>query len=814
MFDLPSRTSADARPPESSRVWELAGYAEWCAAHPGVPASQLLCALVAVLLERYAAALHLVAAPGCGAAGAATDLLAGTDPSWPALLDAVTAETAAAGATPPSDVPVVVVADAGTPEPLGDLVWVAGAASIEVRWRSGVIGEQTVTTMVGHLGRLLAELPGHGERPLSQITVLSDEEARLNGGTPRLLPAYPPVTLHQLFALQAWQTPDACALSMGPDALSYRELDEISNVLAHRLVAAGLRPGDVAAVGGERSLGLFTALLAVLKAGGVFLYLDPDLPEPRLRQFVEVGRPRLAVRAPGARIPVPELPVVPVPAGWDRSSIEALTAPDVVVGPEDPAYILFTSGSTGVPKGVLRSHRLHVSRVFLEQGMYGLGPADRHLLKLTISARELFWPLATGGTAVIARPGGERDDDYLRTMLREERISVISVVPSMLRALAADGGITDLPHLRHIFVGGEALPPDLEAAVRAHGYGVHNTYTLTEADYVAHRGGPLTEPAGASTVIGTPLDMRVYLCDDRGRLVPPGLDGEMLVGGPGLATGYLGDPVRTAERFVTNPFGDPQAPVLFRTGDLARHRADGSLEYRGRRDLQVKIRGHRVEPTEVEHRLREHPGVRAVAVAGYPDPQQGAVLVAFLVAGEPEPDDRDLRDFLAERLPSAMVPRHFVRLPRLPQLPSGKVDRASLQPPGRGRPAGLPAPAAPATTTQARLAAIWQRVLHADEVGVDDDFVALGGDSLRLILLRAAIRDEFGGEPGIAELMRSTTVRQQADLLDGGTDETPPEPEPAAGRTGRADRNRQAQAEAARRAGLRAATVRPEGSLR
>ncbi|MBM2620373.1 non-ribosomal peptide synthetase [Actinoplanes sp. LDG1-06] len=807
MFDLPSRTSADARPPEPGHVWTLDGFAEWCAAHPGVPPSQVLCALVAVLLDRYGAAMRLVAAPGCGEAGAAVALLAGSDPAWPALLSAVTGAPDAADTEPPGDRPVVLVTDSDTPTPAGDLVWIAGETTVEVRLRPAVFGEQSVARMVGHLRRLLAELPGHGDRPLSLVTVLTEEETRLNGGTPRLLPVYPPVTLHQLVELQAWKTPDACALASGDEALSYRELNEVSNVLAHQLVAAGLRPSDVVAVGGERSLGLFTALLAVLKAGGVFLHLDPDLPEPRLRQFLEVGRPRLVVRAAGARIPVTDLPEVAVPSGWDPASIEARTAPDVVVGPEDPAYVLFTSGSTGVPKGVLRSHRLHVSRVFLEQGMYHLGPDDRHLLKLPISARELFWPLATGGTAVIARPGGERDDDYLRAVLRDERISVISVVPSMLRALAADGGIDDLPHLRHIFVGGEALPPDLEAAVRAHGYGVHNTYTLTEADYVAHRGGPLAEPAGESTVIGRPIDMRVYLCDERDRLVPPGLDGEMLVGGPGLATGYLGDPARTAERFVPNPFGDPQAPLLFRTGDLARHRADGALEYRGRRDLQVKVRGHRVEPTEVEHRLREHAGVQAVAVAGYPDPQQGAVLVAFLVAGEPEPDNRSLREFLAERLPAAMVPRHFVRLPRLPVLPSGKVDRASLQPPGRERSADLPPPVAPQTPTQARLSALWRRVLHADETGIDDTFVDLGGDSLRVILLRAAIQDEFGDAPGIADLMRRTTIRQQADLLDGVRPDVPP---PTAGR---ADRTRQARAEANRRAGLRAAAT-PEESLR
>lgn len=245
------------------------------------------------------------------------------------------------------------------------------------------------------------------------------------------------------------------------------------------------------AVSGERSLGLFTALLAVLKAGGAILYLDPALPVARLAQFVASGAPVALLRGPGGSPLDPGLPVLDFPAVPDPLEPGPSTAPQTGAGPRTPAYLLFTSGSTGVPKGVVRPHRMHTSRIFLEQGMYRLTAEDRHLLKSPISFREFLWPLATGGTAVVAEPGGERDDQYLVELIRRESISVVSFVPSMLRLLVAHPGFGELNRLRHVFVGGEALPSDLEEQVRSYGLELHNTYTLTEADYVTHRRGPL-----------------------------------------------------------------------------------------------------------------------------------------------------------------------------------------------------------------------------------------------------------------------------------------------------------------------------------
>ncbi|MEY9944748.1 non-ribosomal peptide synthetase [Kitasatospora sp. GAS1066B] len=775
MLELPTRGAA-VRVPVESRAWAPEPYARLRDAHRDVPPCQLAAALLLILAERYGAPYRIGSTDGAEALGgsgsleAARQALAATEGrlSWTALLELLAAPAPAAPAPPSSDAPLLVVGPATAEPPRGDLgLLTAPDASVRIHWNPDAYPAGTVELIARHLERIAAQVAAEPRRLLAELDLLTPEEAALNGADPAVLPEYPATTLHELFAQQAARTPESVALRFRDDELTYRQLDQAANRLAHRLLAAGVTTGQPVAVSGERSLGLFTALLAVLKAGGAILYLDPALPVARLAQFVDSGGPAALLHGPGGAPLELGLPVLEFPAVPDPQESGPGPAPHTGAGPQTPAYLLFTSGSTGVPKGVVRPHRMHTSRIFLEQGMYQLTAADRHLLKSPISFREFLWPLATGGTAIVAEPGGERDDEYLVGLIGRESISVVSFVPSMLRLLVAHPAFGELERLRHVFVGGEALPPDLEAQVRAHGLELHNTYTLTEADYVTHRRGPLDGPSGSHTVIGRPLDMRVYLCDRQGQRVPPGIVGEILVGGPGLATGYAGDPDRTAERFRPNPFGDPQAPVLFHTGDLAVHRPDGQLEYRGRADQQVKVRGHRVEPQEVEHLLREHPAVRDAAVVGYPDPQQGAVLVAFVVALDPAVTDHELRRALAERLPDFMIPRHFAQLPRLPQLLSGKVDRQALRPARRPRPRRATALVAPGTRTERLLTELWQRVLDADEVGIDDEYTALGGDSLRLLVLRAAIRDETGVAVDLAELLRRPTIRGQAALIDG-----------------------------------------------
>lgn len=761
--------------PVDPEVTFLEGWDELCARSPHLSPARILLAAAVVVLDRLEVSGPVLVGGDASAGTRAVEYLrtAGADADWTALLDQVGPGGAGLGVsafgTETDERPVLSVDGAlGT---AADVHVDLTASGIAVRHGDGPDARALAGRLLERLRVLVVRLAAAPDGPLlGRTEILTESDRVVNGGTPARLPDYPAVPLHELFRLQAWRTPEAPALVGDGARLTYRELDHVSTVLAHEVVAGGVRPGDAVGVCTERSFELFVAILAILKAGAAFVHLDPDLPVPRLLQFVEVSSPRLVLSGPGAADLGAAVRTAPLPSLAALRAAAETAPPDVVVGVGDPAYVLFTSGSTGIPKAVVRSHLLHTSRVFLEQSLYGLGARDRHLLKLPVSSRELFWPLATGGACVVVPPRGDRDDRVLLQSLRDHEVTVLSIVPSMLRLLAASPAFAELPALRHVFVGGEALHTDLEERVRSLGYEVHTTFTLTEADYVTHRGGPAGELGSDGTNIGRPLDMRVYVCDEHGRRVPTGVIGEVWAGGPGIADGYLGDPERTAQRFVPNPFGDAQAPTLFRTGDLARVHDDGSFEYVGRRDLQVKVRGQRVEPTEVEHWIRAHPAVEDAAVVGYADREQGAVLVAFVVAQDDRATERALRAHLAQHVQSWMIPRHVTFVARLPQLPSGKVDRVALRLPERARPATLPSPTPAQDTVQSVLLDLWRRVLQLDEIGIDDDFFELGGDSLRVMLLRAAIQDELGLSVEAVALLGAPTVRSQAAVLDAPRD--------------------------------------------
>ncbi|MBB5938997.1 non-ribosomal peptide synthetase [Streptomyces zagrosensis] len=670
----------------------------------------------------------------------------------------------------------VLLADAANPPTAPDgVVWAVAAdgGTLRVHHDHRAVDTPTARRMAEHLLLLLGAAARRPEAPVVSCELLLPAEREALEAYQPPAPRWPDTTVHRMFREQAAHTPGHTALVHGGRSLTYATLDRFSDTLARRLRPAVCVPGDLVVLSGERGLELFAAILGVFKAGAGFVYLDPALPAPRaatmLRQTGPVAVLRTASGHPGT-------------AGPHALSVEALLAhpdedtepPDDIAHAGSTAYVIFTSGSTGEPKGVLRPHRMHTSRIFLEQRLYDMGPDDRHLLKSPVSFREFIWPLASGGTAVVVDPGAERDDRALARLIDQEGVTTVSFVPSMLRLLLEQPEFRRASRLRHVFVGGEALGADLEARLRDCGFAVHNTYTLTEADYVSHRQGPVTTQAQGSdggTVIGRPLDMRVHLCDRHGRRVPPGVIGEIHTGGPGLADGYLGRPDLTADRFVPNTLDADGPPRLFRTGDLARHRPDGQLEYLGRDDAQVKVRGQRVEPAEVEIVLRTHPAVANAAVTGIADPDQGATLVAYVVARDGEPGMRELREFIAGRLPDFMVPGYLTLVPALPLLDSGKVDRAALRVDHRRRP-DLAVPYAPAgTARERRITELFARVLGLDTVGLDDDFFALGGDSLRLMLLRGAVEADAGGEVDLADVLRAATPRGVAALLaDDGTE--------------------------------------------
>ncbi|MBL1097914.1 non-ribosomal peptide synthetase [Streptomyces coffeae] len=563
----------------------------------------------------------------------------------------------------------------------------------------------------------------------------------------------PDVTLTELLERQARATPDATAVTFEDESLTYRELADRSGRLARTLIEAGAGPERFVAVAIPRSLDLVVALLAVLKAGAAYVPVDPEYPAARVEFMLADARPALLLVAgeSAGKLPVGDVPALAVdeipPAGGPTAA-----APH---RPGHPAYMIYTSGSTGRPKGTVITHAAIVNRLLWMQDHFRLDGTDRVLQKTSasfdVSVWEFFWPLITGATLVMARPDGHRDPAYLAEVIERARVTTLHFVPSMLAEFTAEETAARCTGLRRVVCSGEALPADVAARFdRLFGVPLHNLYGPTEAavDVTAWR----CRPEAATIPIGTPIQNTTLLVlDSRLRLVPRGVRGELYIVGAGLARGYLGRSALTAERFVACPFG-PAGQRMYRTGDLARWNADGDLEFAGRADHQVKIRGFRVEPAEVEAVLAAHPGVAGAAVVARESrgADGAAQLVAYVVPKNSGGTGRqatdwdfhagldiaELRAFTAARLPNHLVPAAFEILDRLPLSANGKLDRGALPEPEFAARAYRP----PRTDEERLLADAFAQVLGVSRVGADDDFLALGGDSIRAIQVVARAR--------------------------------------------------------------------------
>ncbi|GAA2442210.1 non-ribosomal peptide synthase/polyketide synthase [Streptomyces glaucus] len=588
----------------------------------------------------------------------------------------------------------------------------------------------TAERMAGQLATLLTAVADDPDRPLGALPLASEETLRavLEQGRGTARPV-PPATLPELFERQAARTPDAVALADGARRWTYAEVDRWANRLAHHLVGRGVGPERVVALALPRTAETVVAQLAVAKAGGAFLPVDPDYPERR-REFMLRDAGAHLVLADPAEIRDADGPDT-APTDADRTA--ALT-------PDHPAYVIYTSGSTGTPKGVVVPHRGLAAFAAAAAERYAAGPGDRVLQfaspSFDASVLELCVSLLSGATLVTGEEGplvGER----LAEVLAGRRISHALIPPAALATVApAVSGA--LPELRTLIVGAEACPADL-VEVWAPGRRMINSYGPTEVTVVATWTGPLTPSAGVPP-IGRPAGAaRVHVLDHALRPVPPGVTGELYVAGPGLARGYLNRPGLTARRFLPDPFGAP-GERMYRTGDLARWDADGRLVFAGRADDQVKLRGFRIEPGEIESALRRHPRVRDAAAVVRAD--GAARLVAYVVPAEGAPGELDvaqLREHLAGLLPPYMVPSVFVPLERLPLTPNGKTDRRALPEPDPA-PAAAGPRTAPRTDTERRIARIWADVLGVDEVGAHDNFFHLGGDSILTMQVVSRLR--------------------------------------------------------------------------
>ncbi|MBB4952804.1 enterobactin synthetase component F [Agrobacterium vitis] len=612
--------------------------------------------------------------------------------------------------------------------------------------------------------RLMAAAIAAPDQPLRDISLLSDLERETVltqwNDTQRTVPDQ---TWPELFRQQAMRSPNAVAVSFEGGALTYAELDAASDHLAGYLLDRGVLPGMLVAVAVPRSERMVVALLAVMKAGAAYLPLDPADPSSRVEMILDDARPAAVITTEDVAVNLPGsgLNLVFLDKPLSRTSDVMPQGPNR----DDTAYIIFTSGSTGRPKGVQIPHGALVNFLFAMQDLLKLSENDRLLAVTTISfdiaALELYLPLLAGARSVIAQRSTVRDPLALCRMIKAEGITVMQATPSLWRALLADHHDA-LQGLRSL-VGGEALPSDLAHKMAGLGHPVLNVYGPTETT-VWSTAMPLVGHDLDTSPIGRPIwNTRVYVLDRNGQPVPPGFIGELYIGGAGVAQGYLNRPDLTEERFLPDPFvGGGER--IYRTGDLARWRNDGALEYMGRNDHQIKIRGFRVEPGEIETVLTAMPEILEAVVILRQDDERDKRLVAYLVAEKGvEIETADLSRRLSLVLPSHMIPAAYVVLDAIPLNGNGKTDRHALPKPQWDVSEGY---IAPTTETEKWLAELWSKLLGVEKVGIHDSFFALGGDSLAAVGMISAMRGRMKGEIPLSSVFENPTIAALASQLD------------------------------------------------
>jgi len=595
--------------------------------------------------------------------------------------------------------------------------------------------------------------------------------------------------VHELIERQAGRTPEQDAVVFEGSALSYAELAGRTRLIAGRLAGRGAVAGSVVALCLPRGLDLAPSVLAVLRGGGACLPLSPEDPPGRLSRLVRLSGATQVLTTADLADAFADAGV-PVLAVDDPAAPAAFEVPEpAAVGPLDLAFVIHTSGSTGEPKAVGVPHAGLANRIHALQQSQLLTPADRVLQQtpctLDVSVQELLWPLTVGATLVMAAPGGHPDPGHLVDLVEREAVTTAHFVPPLLEAFLDQPGLDRCGSLRRVLCSGQALPAPLAARClsRLPEVRLSNLYGPTEASIQVTEWRCRTEPDGpgpagdARVPIGRPIGgVEVYVLDELLRPVPVGVPGELYLGGVALARGYLGRPELTADRFVPHPYSRTPGARLYRTGDLVCWRADSTIDVLGRNDDQLKVDGFRIEPGEIEHVLRAHPGVRDAVVGVEPGTATGAepALTAYLVAtgpeGEPGPGQdaltAALRERLRDQLPRYMVPGRLVVLPRFPLTPGGKVDRAALAPRERGRPEQSQRPQDELERT---LSDIWCQVLGRPRTGVDEDFFEIGGDSLKSIQVVHRAREaglairviHLFNHPTVKEL--AAHLRQQAD---------------------------------------------------
>lgn len=660
---------------------------------------------------------------------------------------------------------------AGDVPPSGDDVTLRiamddGGIGGSVHYNDRLFDEDTVRRFTGHLNMVLAAGLAAPATPVDDLDILTDEERNLIATLVAPHSAHPdPRGVHDLVFAQAARTPDATAIVDGDVSLSYRTMCESAERIAAKLAAKGVGAGDVVGLHAQRSRDAIVGALGILRSGAAYLPLDPDLARGRLNTMIESAGARVVLSATGGvTLGTTEL------LDLSTATAPATPPPATAITPESPAYVMFTSGSTGTPKGIEMPHRALVNLLNWQHAQSNeVGAAGRTLLRtplwFDVSFQEIFATLGFGGTAVVAEPGAERDPAAVVRLLDDHRIQRVFLPFVALQQLGAEASRRKvrLTDLREVVTAGEQLKisPPLVEFFRGHPTcTLRNQYGPTETHVVTSytlRGRPTRWPE--LPPIGEPIDgAAVHVLDESMRPVPVGVTGQLAVSGVPVANGYRGDPMSTKDSFVTGH--RELADRLYLTGDLARRRADGNIEFRGRADRQLKIRGHRVEPGEVETALMLHHTVEQAVVVGRVADDGHTHLAAYVVATSALKSESELRDHLGGLLPSYQIPRTITVVPDLPLTATGKVDTEALPEPGQPGHDETRPTSPPRTEVETALADIWRQVLRIDQVGIFDHFLELGGDSIVATQAVAAANDlglnitmkDFFAHPTIAEL--------------------------------------------------------------
>ncbi|MBO1350490.1 MAG: amino acid adenylation domain-containing protein [Hormoscilla sp. GUM202] len=651
--------------------------------------------------------------------------------------------------------------------------------SIKISYKTSRLKSDIISSMLGHLQTLLESIVANPLGRVSELSLLTEAErhqilVEWNDTTT----SYPSdKCIHELFSQQVERTPDAVAVVFEESQLTYQELNSRANQLAHYLRSLGVGPEVLVGICVERSIEMVVGLLSILKAGGAYVPLDPAYPPDRIAYMLSDARVTvlLTLSKLVSDLGSTDALVVCLDGDWGAIIDDKLDNPGNWVSPEALAYVIYTSGSTGQPKGVQISHSSLVNFLYYTCKNIGITNSDRMLalttLSFDIAALEIYLPLLVGGKIILVSREVATDGYLLLSKLVSSQTTIMQGTPATWQMLLSTdwSGNGQLKML----CGGEALPQELGQKLLKKGGSLWNMYGPTETTvwstiYQVTSSGQETcnsEPIGVA--IG---NTQVYILDNHLQPVPIGVPGGLYIGGVGLARGYLNRPELTADKFIPNPFSNEPGAGLYKTGDRARYRADGNIEFLGRIDNQVKIRGFRIELGEIEATLAQHPCILQAVVIAREDMPGDKRLVAYIVGKTEPPKVPELRDFLKGKLPGYMVPAAFVTLEAMPLTPNGKVDRRSLPAPDASELASTAIFVAPGTPTEELLAAIWCEVLGLKHVGIHDNFFELGGHSLLATQVISRIRRVFSVEVPVRYVFEFPTLATLSKAIEAQAD--------------------------------------------